>query len=319
MSDATNLTEPEVNTFWHERAEKRWHRVVRVVAIYPSSIGVMTAFVDGKPWAGAKRESQVSRARFPKAYVQVPDPSEADHSPTTEELIAAAHDYLLRSTGETPAAFHGRITKNIVAGVYALPELSSQGLMGLLVFALEAAASRLQALEAENATRNGMAAAGESLMSAIEANSNHPSLKDWAPAECPSEIVGDLLEEIDVLTARLARVEGQQSVVREIAAERQRQVDVEGWTPEHDDEHVNGELAFAAACYARLAGDEGRTNGLAHTSIRHIVPGSWPWADEWWKPKGPRRDLLRAAALIVAEIERLDRHAALSPEQKEGA
>jgi len=29
----------------------------------------------------------------------------------------------------------------------------------------------------------------------------------------------------------------------------------------------------------------------------------------WWKPKGPRRDLIRAAALIVAEIERIDRRA----------
>jgi len=30
------------------------------------------------------------------------------------------------------------------------------------------------------------------------------------------------------------------------------------------------------------------------------------WAREWWKPKDRRRDLIRAAALIVAEIERLD-------------
>jgi hypothetical protein len=35
----------------------------------------------------------------------------------------------------------------------------------------------------------------------------------------------------------------------------------------------------------------------------------WPWHDDWWKPKDRRRDLIRAAALIVAEIERLDRAA----------
>jgi hypothetical protein len=29
----------------------------------------------------------------------------------------------------------------------------------------------------------------------------------------------------------------------------------------------------------------------------------------WWKPKDRRRDLVRAAALIIAEIERLDRDA----------
>ena len=33
----------------------------------------------------------------------------------------------------------------------------------------------------------------------------------------------------------------------------------------------------------------------------------WPWAASWWKPKNRRRDLVRAAALIVAEIERIDR------------
>lgn len=37
------------------------------------------------------------------------------------------------------------------------------------------------------------------------------------------------------------------------------------------------------------------------------VPPTWPWGAEWWKPKEPRRDLVRAGALIIAEIERLDR------------
>ena len=36
----------------------------------------------------------------------------------------------------------------------------------------------------------------------------------------------------------------------------------------------------------------------------------WPWSLDWWKPKDPRRDLVRAGALIVAEIERLDRQPA---------
>lgn len=33
----------------------------------------------------------------------------------------------------------------------------------------------------------------------------------------------------------------------------------------------------------------------------------WPWPSKWWKPKSQRRDLVRAGALILAEIERLDR------------
>lgn len=91
------------------------------------------------------------------------------------------------------------------------------------------------------------------------------------------------------------------SVINEIARERARQINVEGWTPEHDDRHSNGELARAAACYA-----------LWHTpvSVGSFLSFVWPWSMRWWKPKDDRRDLIRAAALLVAEIERLDRAAA---------
>jgi hypothetical protein len=82
-----------------------------------------------------------------------------------------------------------------------------------------------------------------------------------------------------------------------IAAERRRQVEAEGWTPEHDDEHGRGELARAAACYA-----------LPH-GLRPIrrPPADWPWDDEWWKPtsKDRLRELVKAGALIAAEIDRL--------------
>lgn len=88
------------------------------------------------------------------------------------------------------------------------------------------------------------------------------------------------------------------SVIDEIAAERKRQIEVEGWTPEHDDTHIRGEMAAASACYATWA-----IPGLGDDVIRM----AWPWDSEWWKPKDMRRDLIRAAALIVAEIERLDR------------
>lgn len=86
---------------------------------------------------------------------------------------------------------------------------------------------------------------------------------------------------------------------RDVVAERQRQVSVEGWTPEHDDEHTEGEMALAAACYALAAG--GYAKGK--------TPPIWPWALAWWKPTHGRKDLVRAGALILAEIERLDRAA----------
>ena len=104
-------------------------------------------------------------------------------------------------------------------------------------------------------------------------------------------------------------------VILEIANERLRQISVEGWTPEHDDQHSSGELAGAAGCYAK------------HVNARQWCfknnpddyqcepePSGWPWAAEWWKPKNPRSDLIRAAALIVAELERLDRAAGFTVE-----
>lgn len=89
--------------------------------------------------------------------------------------------------------------------------------------------------------------------------------------------------------------EDKTSVIDEIAAERKRQIEDEGWTPNHDDEHNGGELALAGACYA-----------LGSTGVRR-APEHWPFDPNWWKPQSRRRDLVRAAALIVAEIERLDR------------
>jgi hypothetical protein len=121
-----------------------------------------------------------------------------------------------------------------------------------------------------------------------------------------------------------------QDVLAEIAAERSRQVEQEGWTPEHDDQHHAGELAAAAGCYALMAAS-GEAYGNTNVQMEHYrrspAPREWPWHDvvdvsggrgdcpvwgkapAWWKPKNPRRDLIRAAALIVAEIERRDRAA----------
>lgn len=91
-------------------------------------------------------------------------------------------------------------------------------------------------------------------------------------------------------------------VINEIEAERKRQGWDEGWTPEHDDAHKDGEMAAAAAAYALLASHSGYDRQKAYWR-----PDWWPWDLKWWKPKDRRRDLVRAAALIVAEIERLDR------------
>lgn len=86
----------------------------------------------------------------------------------------------------------------------------------------------------------------------------------------------------------------------DVLAERQRQVTAEGWTPEHDDEHGNGEMAVAAGFYALHAHDDERVK-------KYSSPGRWPWDAKSWKPGTARRMLEKAGALILAEIERLDR------------
>lgn len=88
--------------------------------------------------------------------------------------------------------------------------------------------------------------------------------------------------------------------LEDIAAERQRQMDVEGWTPEHDDTHTKGEMASAASAYAAAS-------TLYHADPYAGVLSIWPWSRDCLKPTTPRRDLVKAGALIVAEIERLDR------------
>ncbi|HIE0007691.1 TPA: hypothetical protein ACXI5O_003741 [Pseudomonas aeruginosa] len=99
----------------------------------------------------------------------------------------------------------------------------------------------------------------------------------------------------------------------DVQAERRRQVEAEGWTPEHDDEHSHGQMARAAACYA-LAGSSAPSDGTAAL----LVSLAWPWDEQWWKPSTARRDLVKACALALAEIERLDR-AGISQSPQPGA
>lgn len=110
----------------------------------------------------------------------------------------------------------------------------------------------------------------------------------------------------------------EQSVV-DVLAERQRQIEREGWTPEHDDAHDAGDMATAATCYVLNAACVLST--LDGTEFNPFAGGgglAWPWDEKWWKPTTPRRDLVKAAALILAEIDRLDRAAARAILQSTG-
>lgn len=94
----------------------------------------------------------------------------------------------------------------------------------------------------------------------------------------------------------------QTNASRDVLAERQRQVQGKGFTTVGDDIYWHDELCRAAACYV-----------LASTAPEGLTPAPppmWPWSELWWKPRSRREDLVRAGALILAEIERIDRQAA---------
>ncbi len=99
-------------------------------------------------------------------------------------------------------------------------------------------------------------------------------------------------------------------ILAEVGAERDRQVYVEGMTTTADDNLTGGHLAAAAAVYARSASQPDALNPDDAVAL------GWPFHKVWWKPKSPRRDLVRAAALIVAEIERIDRAAERAEEAR---
>lgn len=87
----------------------------------------------------------------------------------------------------------------------------------------------------------------------------------------------------------------------DVLAERIRQIEQEQWCPEHDDQYTRGQLASAAASYATSA----YWHAIGHSADN--PPPRWPWSESHWKPTTARRDLVKAGALILAEIERLDR------------
>lgn len=102
-------------------------------------------------------------------------------------------------------------------------------------------------------------------------------------------------------------------VLQEIGVERARQIHLEGHTRDHDNACAPGLLANAGAAFVWFSGltdaerDHFFTPRMDGKQARVIWAVLWPWAREAFKPKDRRRELVVAAALIVAEIERMDR------------
>jgi hypothetical protein len=91
---------------------------------------------------------------------------------------------------------------------------------------------------------------------------------------------------------------------QDVLAERQSQR--AKWGDANDDEHY-WEITEAAICYAQ---------GFA-TLTRHTFEQRWPWEHSAFKPRGRRENIVRATAMLIAELDRIDRAAIAS--QKGGA
>lgn len=87
-------------------------------------------------------------------------------------------------------------------------------------------------------------------------------------------------------------------IVKEIYSARVNQLEAHDHLIKNEDLYVGDQLLNAALVYI---GD----------SVRHwtldIHSPEWPWNLDSYNPRNPRCNLIRAAAFIVAEIERLDR------------
>ena len=81
-----------------------------------------------------------------------------------------------------------------------------------------------------------------------------------------------------------------------IVQERRRQVDQEGYSPEHDRGQrwaiTRAGIAYAIASLSTLTDDQ-----------HDEAWAWWPWSTEAWKPKDALADLVRAGALIAAAID----------------
>lgn len=106
----------------------------------------------------------------------------------------------------------------------------------------------------------------------------------------------------------IATCNEQTPALRDVAAERLRQVSVEGYKPERDDCYTSGEMAQAAGAYAIYSTFE--RDGL---SLSMAAANLFPWDMVHWKGVDHRRNLVKAGALILAEIERLDRRSTSKP------
>lgn len=96
-----------------------------------------------------------------------------------------------------------------------------------------------------------------------------------------------------------------------IAEERQRQIDVEGYSAQHDSQHPTSEFVYAAIAYTESAKvgincmEMGNTDEMEIMVRKAEMGMDFPWGFASFKPSTDVRDLVKAGALIAAAIDRL--------------
>jgi hypothetical protein len=156
---------------------------------------------------------------------------------------------------------------------------------------------------------------GEGPQATIGSNTwdNHHDFDKWQFAgwnweqDCYTQGIGKPVGWLPMLDAagQGDSIQQHSRAVLDVLVERERQTSEKGWTPEHDDGHVNDEIAAFACFYAMSPGARewpASETGYGDTLGAAIVPEGWAA-----KPGDRRRELVKAAALVLAEIERLDR------------
>jgi len=205
------------------------------------------------------------------------DSSGSDHVTVSRQLLQDSADKIERYYGGMMAWKHTAEAETPVA---------------------EQAAARGALLEILRDVHDTLASDSDSDIDHFEDNEEE---REGAPVQYAARKVMQVMDMLKSAPSAPGTPEAPQTAAaRDVLAERQRQMEVEGWTLAHDDNYRTEQLRFAALCYMRWK----------DITQPGVVPGAWPWAENGWKPADDRRNMVKATALMVAEIERLDRAAA---------
>ena len=199
--------------------------------------------------------------------------------------IRGARDWLEGTTDEAFVEIPDDMTPSGLQAWFDSNMTSNDGHNGFLT--QEEALERLrQRAPATDAYAASLRAEG------VEVLRQHPAIQLCSLTHVCDEVVAQLRSQSAASPAPLS------AAITDIIAERHRQQSAEGWTQEHDDTHDKAEMVLAAISYLMAVVNPNASQGW------------WPWDIRSWKPSSGRRDLVKAGALIAAEIERIDRQAA---------